>query len=135
MAVICLQFFMCFMYSCFIPLAIPIFTLGVFTTYFCKRYIILNYTKRIPADEGLNEKVVNLIPFILLVHGLMGIWARTSQGFFDDSAFFHVIDLTILPSGVVQRGVKDIIILGATALVLLWIIFDFTIVTLFSFLR
>lgn len=135
MAVICLQFFMCFMYSCLIPLAIPIFTLGVFTTFFCKRYIILNYTKRIPADEGLNEKIINLIPFILVVHGLMGIWARTSDGLFDTDSFFYVIDLNILPGTIIQRAVKDIIILGATAVVLLWIIFDFTIVTCFSFLK
>lgn len=82
MAVLCLQFFMCFMYSSLIPLSIPIFTAGLLLTYFCKKYIILNYTIRIPADESLNEKIINLIPFILLVHGLMGVWARTADGVF-----------------------------------------------------
>lgn len=84
------------MYSSLIPLAIPIFTFGMFLALICKRYIILNYTKRIPADESLNQKVINLIPFILLVHGVMGIWARTAQGVFDESAFFKVIDFTMI---------------------------------------
>lgn len=131
----CLQFFMCFMYASLIPLAIPIFTFGLILLFFCKRYIILNYTKRIPADESLNEKVINLIPFILLVHGLMGIWARTSLGIFDHDAFFYVIDVTIVPGLVLQRAITDIILLGATAIVLIWIIFDFTIVTFFRAVR
>lgn len=95
MAVLTLQFFMCFMYSSLIPLAIPIFTFGLFLSFICKNYIILNYTKRIPADESLNQKIINLIPFILLVHGLMGTWARTSPGIFNSSAFFYVIDVSI----------------------------------------
>lgn len=135
MAVLCLQFFMCFMYASLIPLAIPIFTFGVLLAFFCKRYIILNYTKRIPADETLNEKVINLIPFILLVHGVMGIWARTATGIFDTSAFFRVIDFTQIPNQILQRAIADIILLGATAIVAAWIIFDFTIVTLFRALR
>lgn len=136
LAVMCLQFFMCYMYASLIPLAIPIFTLFLFLAFFCKRYIILNYTKRIPADESLNSKIINLIPFIILVHGAMGIWARTADGFFHDSAFFYVFDFsTLLSNQVALRAITDIILLGATAVVLVWIIFDFTIVTLFRALR
>ena len=135
LAVMCLQFFMCYMYASLIPLAIPIFTGYLFLAFFCKRYIILNYTKRIPADESLNSKIINLIPFIILIHGVLGIWARTADGIFDDSAFFKVIDFLAIPNIVVQRAIADIILLGATAVVLAWIIFDFTLVTLFRALR
>ena len=96
-AVLCLQFFMCYMYSGIIPLAMPIFTIGLMLSYFCKRYVILNYTVRIPADESLNEKVVNLIPFIILVHGLFSVWGHTVTGVYDFSAFFLSIDLPVDP--------------------------------------
>jgi hypothetical protein len=66
----------------------------------------------------------------------MGVWARTTYGLFDDSAFFKVIDVSLLNNvNVASRAITDIILLGATAIVLLWIIFDFTIVTFFNCLR
>jgi hypothetical protein len=135
MSVMCLQFFMCYMYAALIPLAAPIFTFHLILAFFCKRYIILNYTKRVPADESLNGKIINLIPFILLVHGLMGIWGRTADGIFNDAAFFKIIDLNVVPGIVLQRAIADIIMLGMTAIIAAWIIFDFTIVTFFNYLR
>ena len=135
LAVMSLQFFMCYMYASLIPLAVPIFTLNLFLAFICKRYIILNYTKRIPADESLNAKIINLIPFIILVHGILGIWGRTADGIFDDSAFFMVIDFVTLENVVVKRAIADIILLGASAIVLAWIIFDYTLVTLFGALK
>jgi hypothetical protein len=66
----------------------------------------------------------------------MGVWARTTYGLFDDSAFFKVIDVSLLNNvNVASRGITDIILIGATAIVLVWIIFDFTIVTFFNCLR
>lgn len=65
----------------------------------------------------------------------MGIWARTSLGVFNDDAFLRIIDLSMLNSIILQRATKDIILLIATAVVLIWIIFDFTIVAFFSCLR
>ena len=53
-ALITLQLFMTFMYSAIIPLAVPIFTVGLLINFICKRYIIINYTVRIPANEDLN---------------------------------------------------------------------------------
>ena len=57
-AVLCLQLFMCFMYSGLLPLSIPIFTFGLVLCYFCKRFVILNYTVRIPADESLKDDML-----------------------------------------------------------------------------
>lgn len=66
----------------------------------------------------------------------MGIWARTSQGLFDDTAFFYFFDITTLIDNIViKRAITDIILLGATAIIAVWIIFDFTIVTFFNFLK
>ena len=134
MAVMCLQFFMCYMYATLIPLAVPIFTFYLFLAFICKRYIILNYTKRIPADQGINAKIINLLPFIILIHGVLGIWGRTADGIFDNSAFFSVISLK-LDNPVVLRAITDIIMLGASAVILAWIIFDYTIVNCFGALR
>ncbi len=65
----------------------------------------------------------------------MGIWARTADGIFDSSAYFKLIDFTMISNIVVQRAIADIIMLGAIAVVVGWIIFDYTIVTFFNFLR
>ena len=118
---------MCFMYSALIPLAMPIFTIGLLLNFVCKRYIILHYTVRIPADESLSQKVITLLPFIILVHGLMGVWGRTADGIFDSSAFFIKLDLGY-HNKYLDRAVSDIILLGASGLILVWIIFDFTVV-------
>lgn len=92
-AIICLQLFMSFMYSALIPLAIPIFTVGLLLSIICKRYIIINYTVRIPADESLNEKMYKLLPWVILAHGLMGLWGRTADGVFHDKAWLISLDV------------------------------------------
>lgn len=118
---------MCYMYSGLLPIAMPIFTIGLMLTFFCKRYVILNYTVRIPADESLNEKIVNLIPFIILVHGLFSVWAHTVDGFYNFDVFFLKIDFQGDPGEIPRRGLNDLIQLAATALILVWIVFDWTI--------
>ena len=127
-AIITLQLFMCFMYSSMIPLAMPIFTVGVLLNFICKRYIILNCTMKIPADENLNEKMYKIIPWIILIHGFMGIWARTANGTFTESAYFVTPDFGY-HNKYIDRAISDIALLGATGLALLWIIFDFTVVS------
>lgn len=126
-ATLCLQLFMCYMYSGLLPIAMPIFTIGLMLTFFCKRYVILNYTVRIPADESLNEKIINLIPFIILVHGLFSVWVHTVDGFYDFSVFFLKIQFQGDPGEVARRAMYDLIQLAAVALILVWIIFDWTI--------
>lgn len=96
-AVLCLQLFMCFMYSGLIPLSMIIFTFGLTCAFFCKRYIILNCTVRIPIDESINSKVVNLLPFIILIHGLMSIWAHTAEGVYDFTNSPLQVDLPVDP--------------------------------------
>lgn len=135
MAVLSVQMFLCFMYSSFLPLAIPIFTFGILLNIFVKRYIIMNYTVRIPANESLNEKLINVIPFIILIHGVFGVWARTADDIFDDAAFLRFFDFSRFVSHeIVLRGLKDIILLGVSALVFIFIIFDFTLIKFFTML-
>ena len=125
-----LQFFMTFMYSAFVPLALPIFTFGLLINFVCKRYIILNYTIKIPADESLNGKMISLFPLVILVHGLMGLWARTSAGVFETGAMFSVVsDSVALSGGYLARAATDVAMLAEILLILVWIIFDFTVVT------
>lgn len=69
-----------------------------------------------------------MIPFALLLHGLMGVWGRTSPGIFSLSAYFKVLGDDInINSSIFNRALLDIILLAATALVLLWIIVYFSI--------
>lgn len=70
------------------------------------------------------------------MHGVMGVWAKTTDGIFSSSAFLYSIDIsTYSENYVVLRAFKDIILLGATAVILLWIIFDFTLVKIYHVLR
>ena len=52
-ALVCLQLFMCFMYSSLIPVLVPLFTLNLLISFFCKRYILIHFSVRIPANENL----------------------------------------------------------------------------------
>ena len=66
------------------PIMIPITTVYLIISFFCKKYIILRYSVRIPADAALSQKTINLIPFVILLHFLMGIWAHTADGVFKE---------------------------------------------------
>lgn len=133
-ALVCLQLFMCFMYSSLIPLLVPLFTLNLLISFFCKRYILIHFSVRIPANENLAEKITNLLPFIILIHGLMAVWSHTVPGFFASDA--NPINLNInTDSEIVNRALTDILLLGASALILAWIIFDWIILGFCSCLR
>jgi hypothetical protein len=71
------------------------------------------------------------MPFILLVHFLMGIWSHTADGIFHISSYVVKLDFAIF-GGDLDRVFVDIIMVGAGALILAWIVFDFTII---SFLK
>lgn len=126
-AIITLQLFMCFMYSAILPLAMPIFTVGLLINFICKRFIIVHFTVRIPADHSINEKIISILPFIILLHALVGVWGRTADGIFSDDAWFKV-SAQGMNSWFIDRAIQDIILLGAAGLILGWIIFDFTVV-------
>ncbi len=67
------------MYSSLLPILLPITTIYLVVTFLCKKAIILRYSVRIPADEALSQKFLTLMPFIMLLHFLMGIWAHTAD--------------------------------------------------------
>ena len=130
-ALIALQLFMCFMYSSLIPLLIPIFTIGLMLSFFCKRYIVLHLSVRIPANENLAIKFMNMIPFVILIHGLMGVWSHTVTGIFDPSVYVVSLGITV-DIDIVARALTDLLMLGATALILLWILIDWILIGLIS---
>ena len=81
---------------------------------------------------------MNLIPFIILVHGLMGIWSHTAPGIFNPSAFAIQIDffgLNATDGAFIVRAITDILMLGAAGLILAWIIIDWILIGLISGLR
>ena len=130
-ALIALQLFMCFMYSSLIPLLIPIFTLGLFISFFCKRYILFHLSVRIPANEKLAISFMNMIPFVILVHGLMGVWSHTVPGLFNSSVYVVSLNITV-DSAIVTRALTDLLMLGATALILVWIVVDWLLIGFLS---
>ena len=99
------------LYSGLIPLMIPLLTLGMAWTYLCKRAIVVNYSVKIPADESLNESVINLIPFIILFHSFFSIWSHTPSGFFTSGAVPLSWSITFFNNSV-DRIFSDLIMLG-----------------------
>ena len=98
------------LYSGLVPLMIPLLFLGVLWTYFCKRAIVVNYSVKIPADESLNQTVINVIPFIILLHSLFSVWSHTA-GIFTTEAVPLSINITLFNHSI-DRIFNDIIILG-----------------------
>jgi hypothetical protein len=70
-----------------IPILLPITTIYLIITFLCKKAIILRYSIRIPADEALSSKIIHFLPFVLLLHFLMGIWSHTADGVFNSTSF------------------------------------------------
>ena len=64
----------------------------------------------------------------------MGIWGRTADGVFSEDAPFFSVDLGY-HTGYIDRAATDIVMLALIGLILLWIIFDFTVITFFGALR
>lgn len=126
-AILCLQLFMCFMYSSLIPVLIPIFAISLFISFFCKRYVLLHFSNRIPANEKLALKITNLIPFIILVHGLMAVWSHTATGIFSSNVYLITFEFDF-NQAIFTRALVDILLLGASALILVWIVFDWVII-------
>ena len=108
---------------------IPILTIGMAWTYFWKRAIVVKYSIKIPADESLNNSIINTIPFIILLHSLFSIWSHTSGSIFTSSA--SVLSFNIAPfNHTIDRVFKDGVILIEGAVILAAIIIDFTIIYL-----
>lgn len=105
------------MYSGLIPLLVPVFSLGLIVWYFCKRTIVIKYSVKIPADQTLNESVINIIPFIILTHALFSVWSHSASGIFATNASMKV-NWTIFHSEF-DRIFNDIIILGEAAVIAL----------------
>lgn len=81
-AAITLSLLMCLMYSSLIPILVPILTISLFITYFIKRFILLRLSIKIPANEDLARYMINIIPFMILLHCIFGLWSHTAAGIF-----------------------------------------------------
>ena len=109
------------LYSGLVPLMIPILAVGMAWIYFWKRAIVVRYSIKIPADETLNESVINTIPFIILFHSLFSIWSHTSGAIFTANAPLISLNFTIFGSSL-DRIFNDAMILGEGAVILVIII-------------
>lgn len=64
----------------------------------------------------------------------MGVWSHTATGLFSSSAYILNVDFGV-DSPVLVRGLTDVLMLGATALILLWIIIDWILIGFISGLK
>ena len=93
---------------------------------------MVNYSVKIPADESLNQTVINVIPFIILLHSLFSVWSHTA-GIFTTDAVPLSINITLFNHSI-DRIFSDIIILGELAFILIVIIIDFTLINFFKWI-
>ncbi len=89
---------------------------------------------RVPADDALSQKTIGLIPFVMLLHFLMGIWSHTADGVFVDEAYVVKFANPMLEArgDLVKRAFVDILMLGGAAIIFAWIVFDYTVVKFFT---
>lgn len=72
------------------------------------------------------------MPFVILIHFLMGVWSHTAPGVFDNSSYIIKYDAAGILGKQFDRVFLDLIMLGGAGLVLLWIIIDYTIINFFG---
>ncbi|CAM5999760.1 unnamed protein product [Sphagnum balticum] len=117
------------LYSGLIPLTVPLLCLALIVWYFVKRAIVVKFSVRIPADEALNDSSTNLIPFIILAHALFSLWSHTAPGLFASGAPLVSFRISFF-GGTLDRAFGDVIMLGEAALILLFIVLDYTVFSL-----
>ena len=63
----------------------------------------------------------------------MGVWSHTAQGVFSNTAYIVEFSMDVL-STKFNRVFLDILMLGGVALILVWLVFDYTIISFFGFI-
>ena len=63
----------------------------------------------------------------------MGVWSHTAEGVFGSSAYIVEFTMDVLGSNF-NRAFLDILMLGGVALILVWLVFDYTIISFFGFI-
>lgn len=126
--------FIVIMYSGLIPLMIPVFTVGLFIWYYCKRATIVKFSVRIAADESLNESTLNIIPFMILAHALFAVWSHTSAGIFTPNVQLFSLNLTFFKNNI-DRIFWDLLISGEVALIVVFLVLEYTLFNFVGCLR
>lgn len=122
------------LYSGLVPLMAPVLAVGMLWIYICKRAIVVRYSVKIPADETLNESVINFFPFIILFHACFSVWSHTTPGVFASDAPLFSLDLAIFGNDL-DRMFGDAVILAEAVLVAALIILDYTLVSFVGWLQ
>jgi len=103
----------------------------MFWIFVCKKTILLKYSIKVAADETLNESIINILPFIILAHGLFSIWSHTTPNIFQSNVQTFSLNLTVF-SNKVDRIFEDALMLAEPVLVAVIIIIDYTLVSFFE---
>lgn len=119
------------LYSGLVPLMIPILAFGLIWIYVCKKTIIAKYSIKIPADEALNESIINLFPFIILAHTFFSVWSHTTPGIFAADAPLFKMDFKFF-GGDLDRIFDNVLIVGEAVFMLVVILLEFTIINFFG---
>lgn len=121
------------LYSGLIPLMIPVLALGMVWIYLCKKAIIAKYSIKIPADETLNESIINLFPFIIFAHACFSVWSHTTPGIFAPNAPLIKLQFAFFKNDL-DRIFADAMIVGEAVFMLGVILFEFTVINFFGWL-
>lgn len=121
------------LYSGLIPLMIPVLAFGLIWIYLCKKTIIAKYSIKIPADEALNESVINLFPFIIFAHACFSVWSHTTPGVFATNAPLIKLNFKFF-SNDLDRIFADAMIVGEAVFMLVVILLEFTLINFFGWL-
>lgn len=119
------------MYCGLIPLMIPVFAIGLVFWYLCKKLIIIKFSVRVPANENLDWKIINIIPYIIVAHALFSLWSHTTPNRFAKGAPLISLNWVVFHN-IVDRIFSDIIMLGELVVIVAVIVIDYTIVNLFG---
>lgn len=65
----------------------------------------------------------------------MGVWSHTSSGIFNADSFILKYETPGWLGSQFDRVFMDLLMLGGVAVMLVWLIFDYTIISFFNFLR
>jgi hypothetical protein len=92
--------------------------------------MVVKLSVRIPADASLNLSIINIFPFILLLHSLFSAWSHTTPGIFTQTAPIFTSTQVVFGNNI-DRVFGDLLIIGQVVVIVVVIVLDYT---LFNFI-
>lgn len=123
----------CFTYSTALPLLPLLHFLSICSIYITNKICLLRYSRRVSIDEDINNIIIHIIPFIVILNICFSIWALTADTLFPVSFFNNTsFSFSLLSQTEFRRAFYFMPLLALLAVVVVFLLIDWFLIRLFG---